>query len=336
MNVFLSCVSEKADHRCQAKDLYISPLFQKSYAYAQKLNPDNIYILSAKHYVVDIDEEISPYNETLNDMSADEKREWVDNVLKKLDEKGIDRNEKTIFLAGHSYLDYLIEYFSDYEIPYQDEGLSGIGYILQWLDEQIGVELSSQIDNKYNVIIKNRFQNSMNIKLLNRLKLAKLLIQFREVRTDNGTLTMEGELVIGQDVFIEQDGELVIAPDGEYKTEDGKTITVVSGKIEAIVEPETESTEEVEPIVEEQPIENEEVENPTNDGEETDTEAIVEIRKEVDELYKRINELEEIIKGKDAEIEKLNSHIEQFSKPAIEEVEVVTNKENKFSKFFKK
>ena len=91
---------------------------------------DNIYILSAKHYVVDIDEEISPYDETLNDMSADEKREWVDNVLKKIDEKGINRNEKTIFLAGHSYLDYLIEYFSDYEIPYQDEGLSGIGYIL--------------------------------------------------------------------------------------------------------------------------------------------------------------------------------------------------------------
>lgn len=178
----------------------------------------------------------------------------------------------------------------------------------------------------------------MNIKLLNRLKLAKLLIQFREVRTDNGTLTMEGELVIGQDVFIEQDGELVIAPDGEYKTEDGKTITVVSGKIETIVESETEPTEEVEPIVEEQPIENEEVENPTNEGEETDTEAIVEIRKEIDELYARIDELEEIIKGKDAEIEKLNSHIEQFSKPATLEVDAVeTNNKsnNKALKYFK-
>lgn len=178
----------------------------------------------------------------------------------------------------------------------------------------------------------------MNIKLLNRLKLAKLLIQFREVRTDNGTLTMEGELVVGQDVFIEQDGELVIAPDGDYVTENGTIITVVSGKIESITEPDGDKEDDldVEETIDEQPIENEEVENPTNDGEETDTEAIVEIRKEIDELYKRINELEEIIKGKDAEIEKLNSHIEQFSKPAVEEVEVVTNKENKFSKYFKK
>jgi predicted RNase H-like nuclease (RuvC/YqgF family) len=165
-------------------------------------------------------------------------------------------------------------------------------------------------------------------------------MKFGEIKTDNGTLIFEGELVEGLDVFVENEGELVIAPDGEYKTEDGKTITVVSGKIETIIEPETEPIDEVEPIVEEQPIENEEVEptveNPTNDESETDTEAIVEIRKEIDELYKRINELEEIIKGKDAEIEKLNSHIEQFSKPAIEEVEVVTNKENKFSKYFKK
>lgn len=172
----------------------------------------------------------------------------------------------------------------------------------------------------------------MNIKLLNRLKLAKLLIQFKEVRTDNGTLTMEGELEVGQDVFIEQDGELVVAPDGEY-TNDEMKITVVSGKVETI---EKLNEETVEEPVEEQPIENEEVENPTNEGEETDTEAIVEIRKEVNELYARIEELERIIKDKDAEIERLNSHIEQFSKPAIEEVEVVINKENKFSKYFKK
>lgn len=171
----------------------------------------------------------------------------------------------------------------------------------------------------------------MNIKLINRLKLARMIMKFGEIKTDNGTLIFEGDVVEGLDVFVEKEGELVPALDGEYKTEDGKTIVVVSGKIETIVDPEAEN----EPV-EEQPIENEEVENPTNDGEETDTEAIVEIRKEVNELYARIEELERIIKDKDAEIERLNSHIEQFSKPAIEEVEVVTNKENKFSKYFKK
>lgn len=174
----------------------------------------------------------------------------------------------------------------------------------------------------------------MNIKLLNRLKLAKLLIQFKEVRTDNGTLTMEGELEVGQDVFIEQDGELIVAPDGEY-TNDEMKIIVVSGKVESIEKLGEEPNEE--PVEEPETME-EEVENPTNEGEETDTEAIVEIRKEVNELYARIDELEEIIKGKDAEIEKLNSHIEQFSKPATLEVDTVeTNNKsnNKALKYFK-
>lgn len=174
------------------------------------------------------------------------------------------------------------------------------------------------------------------------LKLARMVIKFGETRTDNGILIYEGELGVGSDIFVEQDGELIVAPDGDYVTENGTIITVVSGKIESITEPDGDKEDDLdaEETIDEQPIENEEVEptveNPNNDGEETDTEAIIEIRKEINELYSRINELEEIIKGKDAEIERLNSHIEQFSKPAIEEVEVVTNKENKFSKYFKK
>lgn len=59
--------------------------------------------------------------------------------------------------------------------------------------------------------------------LINRLKLAKMLLKFGSIQTDNGELQYEGELSEGLEVFVEQDGELVPAPDGEYKTED-KTI----------------------------------------------------------------------------------------------------------------
>ena len=174
----------------------------------------------------------------------------------------------------------------------------------------------------------------MNIKLINRLKLARMIMKFGEIKTDNGTLIFEGDVVEGLDVFVEKEGELVPALDGEYKTEDGKTIVVVSGKIETIVDPEAEN----EPVEEQPQIENEEVENPTNEGEETDTEAIVEIRKEVNELYARIEELERIIKDKDTEIERLNSHIEQFSKPAtleVDTVEINNKSNNKALKYFK-
>ena len=195
MIVFLSCVSEKNDHKCAAKDLYISPLFQKSYAYAQKLNPDKIYILSAKYFLLDLDDQVSPYDLTLKNMSADERRQWTEKVIEMSKKKGIKQDDEVIFLAGKAYTEYLTEYFTNYSIPYQDNGLEGLGYILQWLDEQIGIELASQIDMRYESQIKeikeNKYRAEMNSKLL---KLARIVLKLAEVETDKGTLIYEGEL----------------------------------------------------------------------------------------------------------------------------------------------
>lgn len=62
------------------------------------------------------------------------------------------------------------------------------------------------------------------------------------IATDNGELLWDGEedLAEGREVFVERDGELAPAPDGEYKTEDGKTIVVVDGKVAEIRDPEAE------------------------------------------------------------------------------------------------
>lgn len=62
---------------------------------------------------------------------------------------------------------------------------------------------------------------------------------FAEVETDNGTLIYEGEgdLTAGVDVFVEQNGERVPAPNGDYKTSDGKVIKVADGKVSEITDP---------------------------------------------------------------------------------------------------
>ena len=62
------------------------------------------------------------------------------------------------------------------------------------------------------------------------------------IATDNGELLWDGEedLAEGREVFVERDGELAPAPDGEYRTEDGKTIVVVDGKVAEIRDPEAE------------------------------------------------------------------------------------------------
>ena len=122
------------------------------------------------------------------------------------------------------------------------------------------------------------------------LKLARMVMKFAEVETDKGLLTYEGELVVGNEVFIEKDGELIPAEDGEYVAVD-KTIVVKDGKIAEIV-----MKEDEQPV----PIEGEDVENPTEN-------TIKEDEKDV-----RIKELEGIIAEKDAKIKSLEAEIEEM------------------------
>lgn len=68
-----------------------------------------------------------------------------------------------------------------------------------------------------------------------------------KVSTDNGELVWDGEedLKEGDEVFVEDaDGNRTAAPDGDYKTKDGKTIKVVDGKVAEIVDPDAEVAED--------------------------------------------------------------------------------------------
>ena len=88
------------------------------------------------------------------------------------------------------------------------------------------------------------------MKITNKLKLmlkSILSLQLGEVKTDKAVLVFDGEdLTEGMDVFVMgEDNEPVPAEDGDYVTEDGKTIKVVEGKVAEIVDPEAEvATEE--------------------------------------------------------------------------------------------
>lgn len=132
-----------------------------------------------------------------------------------------------------------------------------------------------------------------------RMFFRSILTQFGEVVTDKGKLVWDGneDLKEGMDVFVENpeadDLEYEIANAGNYTTEDGKIITVNGeGKVEKIEDPKAEVAEEAPAEMAEEPT----VENPTNEGEETDTEAIVELRKEVNELYARMDAMEEMLR----------------------------------------
>jgi len=54
--VLISCSSKKSAHKSKAKNLYISTLFRLSLAYAKKLKPDKIFILSAKYGLLNLND----------------------------------------------------------------------------------------------------------------------------------------------------------------------------------------------------------------------------------------------------------------------------------------
>lgn len=132
--VLISCVSKKLDCKAKAEDLYISSLFKFALAYAKKLNPDMIFILSAKYGLLPLEKEILPYNQTLKTMSTKAVAAWASEVLIEL-KKAINlEKDEVIFLCGEKYRKHLIPQIQHYQVPMK--GL-GIGKQLQYLKNKI-------------------------------------------------------------------------------------------------------------------------------------------------------------------------------------------------------
>jgi hypothetical protein len=120
--VLISCVKTKLNVRAKAKDLYISQLFRLNLEYAKLLRPDEIYILSAKYGLLDLDQEIDPYEKALNTMTEADKKAWSKMLIESLRSKTDLKSDLFIFLAGIKYRKYLLPELMHYEIPL--EGLA--------------------------------------------------------------------------------------------------------------------------------------------------------------------------------------------------------------------
>ena len=132
--VLLSCVSKKGNQKTKAKDLYESSLFTKCLAYGQKLKPDDIYILSAKHHLLDLDTEIEPYNLTLNKMSKSDRTNWGKKVIEQLQKVADIEKDKFIILAGQNYLTPIQNSLTNIETPLNGQK---IGERLRFLTNEL-------------------------------------------------------------------------------------------------------------------------------------------------------------------------------------------------------
>lgn len=113
----ISCSKEKKDYPCPAKELYsASNLFSLSYQYAKK-NADKIYILSAKYGLVAENRIISPYDQTLKEMSRQQQLDWASGVVAELRKECNLFSDCFILLAGNTYCRDLVQHFPNHSLP---------------------------------------------------------------------------------------------------------------------------------------------------------------------------------------------------------------------------
>ena len=148
----------------------------------------------------------------------------------------------------------------------------------------------------------------MDVKKL--LTLKKALLQFAEVVTDKGTLTIDGELAVGVDVYVGDE----TAPDGEYVLEDGRIVVVAEGKVSEIKEAEpAEPTEPAEPVANAEPTE------PTTEPTEP---AYDEKQAVINELTAKVADLEAELIEKENKITELEARLAELEKPVDQPLEM--------------
>lgn len=132
--VLIACGKSKRPTSLPARDLYTGDLFRKSMAYASALLPDAIYILSAKHGLVNPDEIITPYDLTISRMPRSMRLKWAERVFRQISFVSDPNSDRFIILAGNDYRRHLMPRLSHAEAP-----LAGmpIGRQLSWLKSRI-------------------------------------------------------------------------------------------------------------------------------------------------------------------------------------------------------
>ncbi|MGA9350901.1 MAG: DUF6884 domain-containing protein, partial [Anaerolineae bacterium] len=152
----VSCTREKLTREAPAEQLYASPLFGKSRAFAAS-RFDRWFILSAKYGLLEPSQIVEPYDKTLTQMSQQERITWAQSVLEELI-KRTNPGDSVALLAGTHYRDPLIPLLSErgYKITVPLEGMT-IGKQLSWLNRVLSAgNRIRHLDEFYDLLVKLR------------------------------------------------------------------------------------------------------------------------------------------------------------------------------------
>jgi hypothetical protein len=132
----IGCGASKLPHAAPARELYTGDLFKKALAYALSVAEESeVFVFSAKHGFLTLDQEIEPYNATwkrgpclsTRELAAKIPDEWAGRDIVFL--CGIDYRMCFLYAYGHKFGDKVSMKFL---VPLEGKG---IGQQKKWLKE---------------------------------------------------------------------------------------------------------------------------------------------------------------------------------------------------------
>jgi hypothetical protein len=128
----VGCGKAKRATKAKARALYTSPAFRMALQVAED-RCDETLILSAEHGVVELDQEIAPYDKTLSKMRKPERQAWIAKVQASLKRRFETRRVRYLVLAGAAYAAAVTGLGCDVEEPMRG---MGTGQRMAWLSQQ--------------------------------------------------------------------------------------------------------------------------------------------------------------------------------------------------------
>jgi hypothetical protein len=171
-----------------------------------------------------------------------------------------DIADGSLFAEFHIVNDEVWEAIKDG--TYKGFSLEGVFDLMPEQDKSKVDEIVDTLDGAFSRFFNNTKEFTMGRMKRFKAALLKAFAEFANVTTDKGILAWDGDedLKVGDSVYIEDaEGNRNPAEDGDYKTDDNKTIVVADGKVADIKDPEVdidapeadETTEEAEEATEE-------------------------------------------------------------------------------------
>lgn len=130
----ISCVKRKGRQPAPAEFLYTSDWFRKARAYVLS-TCDRWFILSAKYGLLQPQDVIDPYEQTLKNMSKPERQAWAAKVWEQL-RPFLHPGDQIIVLAGYRYREFLLPVLQkEHRVHLPLAHISGLGNQQRWLQE---------------------------------------------------------------------------------------------------------------------------------------------------------------------------------------------------------